>query len=159
MCHSKEIQLSVGIKDLTTNKPEMLQYTRPQTSTQVWRTDDMYALVQKEFVQISYHKLMSCVFPVRVLAYQPSVRMPDIQTLDQSCLTSSLVDYGVPFQPSTLPIIPADMQSKLIWSVRHSHSLPHVISVFLSLPYRSVLTDPDRSSGKVPEASQMKSNV
>ncbi|XP_028850928.1 E3 SUMO-protein ligase PIAS2 isoform X3 [Denticeps clupeoides] len=46
-----------------------------------------------------------------VLTYQPStVRMPTVQTMDPSYLTSSLADYAVPFHPSALSSIPTDMQ-------------------------------------------------
>ncbi|KAM8887091.1 E3 SUMO-protein ligase PIAS2 isoform 2-T3 [Spinachia spinachia] len=46
-----------------------------------------------------------------VLAYQPTVRVPNVQALDPSYLTSTLADYAVPFHPSTLASIPTDMQS------------------------------------------------
>jgi len=60
--------------------------------------------------------LFSCV---RVLTYQPStVRVPNVQALDTSYLTSSIADYSVPFHHSTLSTIPTDMQSM------HLSSLP-----------------------------------
>lgn len=49
---------------------------------------------------------------LRVLTYQPTVRVPNVQALDTSYLTSSLADYAVPFHPSTLATIPTDMQSE-----------------------------------------------
>lgn len=48
----------------------------------------------------------------RVLTYQPTLRVPNVQALDTSYLTSSLADYAVPFHPSTLATIPTDMQSE-----------------------------------------------
>ncbi|XP_056233067.1 E3 SUMO-protein ligase PIAS2 isoform X1 [Seriola aureovittata] len=52
-----------------------------------------------------------------VLTYQPTVRMPNIQSLDPSYLTSTLADYAVPFHPSTLASIPTDMQSLDLFSL------------------------------------------
>ncbi|XP_056888122.1 E3 SUMO-protein ligase PIAS2 isoform X1 [Takifugu flavidus] len=46
-----------------------------------------------------------------VLAYQPSVCLPNVQALDPSYLTSTLPDYAVPFHSSTLATIPTDPQS------------------------------------------------
>lgn len=67
----------------------------------------------KENVSFLKKCLYNSLFPLRVLTYQPTVRMPNVQALDPSYLTSSLADYAVPFHPSTLASIPADMQSKL----------------------------------------------
>uniref|UniRef100_A0A672GX88 Protein inhibitor of activated STAT, 2 n=1 Tax=Salarias fasciatus TaxID=181472 RepID=A0A672GX88_SALFA len=39
---------------------------------------------------------------LRVLSYQPTVRVPSVQTLDPAYLASSLADFAVPFHPSTL---------------------------------------------------------
>ncbi|XP_069544236.1 E3 SUMO-protein ligase PIAS2 isoform X1 [Brachyistius frenatus] len=52
-----------------------------------------------------------------VLTYQPTVRMPNVQALDPSYLTSTLADYAVPFHPSTLATIPTDMQSLDLFSL------------------------------------------
>uniref|UniRef100_A0A8C2EJT1 Protein inhibitor of activated STAT, 2 n=1 Tax=Cyprinus carpio TaxID=7962 RepID=A0A8C2EJT1_CYPCA len=53
-----------------------------------------------------------------VLTYQPStVRVPNVQTLDTSYLTSSIADYSVPFHHSTLSTIPTDMQSLDLFSL------------------------------------------
>ncbi|KAM8760758.1 E3 SUMO-protein ligase PIAS2 isoform 2-T2 [Acanthopagrus schlegelii] len=52
-----------------------------------------------------------------VLTYQPTVRVPNVQALDTSYLTSSLADYAVPFHPSTLATIPTDMQSLDLFSL------------------------------------------
>lgn len=53
----------------------------------------------------------------RVLSYQPTVRVPNVQALDPSYLNSTLADYAVPFHPSALASIPTDMQSE---SEKHS---------------------------------------
>uniref|UniRef100_A0A673KTW0 E3 SUMO-protein ligase PIAS2-like n=1 Tax=Sinocyclocheilus rhinocerous TaxID=307959 RepID=A0A673KTW0_9TELE len=53
-----------------------------------------------------------------VLTYQPStVRVPNVQALDTSYLTSSIADYSVPFHHSTLSTIPTDMQSMYLSSL------------------------------------------
>ncbi|XP_067294487.1 E3 SUMO-protein ligase PIAS2 isoform X2 [Pseudorasbora parva] len=53
-----------------------------------------------------------------VLTYQPStVRVPNVQGLDTSYLTSSIADYSVPFHHSTLSTIPTDMQSLDLFSL------------------------------------------
>ncbi|XP_056314230.1 E3 SUMO-protein ligase PIAS2 isoform X2 [Danio aesculapii] len=53
-----------------------------------------------------------------VLTYQPStVRVPNVQTLDTSYLTSSIADYSVPFHHSSLSSIPTDMQSLDLFSL------------------------------------------
>uniref|UniRef100_G3NN18 Uncharacterized protein n=1 Tax=Gasterosteus aculeatus TaxID=69293 RepID=G3NN18_GASAC len=52
-----------------------------------------------------------------VLTYQPTVRVPNVQALDPSYLTSTLADYAVPFHPSTLASIPTDMQSLDLFSL------------------------------------------
>lgn len=76
------------------------------------------------------------LFSFRVLAYQPSVCLPNVQALDPSYLTSTLPDYAVPFHSSTLATIPTDPQSEsavLIRPVIHDW-----IGInFLSSPFRS----------------------
>ncbi|XP_073696064.1 E3 SUMO-protein ligase PIAS2 [Garra rufa] len=53
-----------------------------------------------------------------VLTYQPStVRVPNVQALDTSYLTSSIPDYSIPFHHSTLSTIPTDMQSLDLFSL------------------------------------------
>ncbi|XP_029960990.1 E3 SUMO-protein ligase PIAS2 isoform X2 [Salarias fasciatus] len=52
-----------------------------------------------------------------VLSYQPTVRVPSVQTLDPAYLASSLADFAVPFHPSTLASIPTDMQSLELFSL------------------------------------------
>lgn len=64
-------------------------------------------------LKVPPHRVALCL-PRRVLTYQPTVRMPNVQALDPSYLTSSLADYPVPFHPSTLASIPADMKSELV---------------------------------------------
>uniref|UniRef100_A0A672NQ13 E3 SUMO-protein ligase PIAS2-like n=1 Tax=Sinocyclocheilus grahami TaxID=75366 RepID=A0A672NQ13_SINGR len=55
-----------------------------------------------------------------VLTYQPStVRVPNVQALDTSYLTSSIADYSVPFHHSTLSTIPTDMQTLPSEGCRH----------------------------------------
>ncbi|XP_061529205.1 E3 SUMO-protein ligase PIAS2 isoform X2 [Phycodurus eques] len=52
-----------------------------------------------------------------VLPYQPSnLRVPTVQALDPSYLTSTLADYAVPFH-QTLATIPTDMQSLDLFSL------------------------------------------
>lgn len=70
--------------------------------------------------------LISCVFVfdvLRVLSYQPTVRVPNVQALDPSYLNSTLADYAVPFHPSALASIPTDMQSE---SEKHSLTVSYV---------------------------------
>ncbi|KAF5905626.1 E3 SUMO-protein ligase PIAS2 isoform X2, partial [Clarias magur] len=53
-----------------------------------------------------------------VLTYQPStVRVPNVQTLDTSYLTSSIADYAVPFHHTTLSTIPTDMPGLDLFSL------------------------------------------
>ncbi|XP_061586173.1 E3 SUMO-protein ligase PIAS2 isoform X2 [Cololabis saira] len=62
-----------------------------------------------------------------VLAYQPAVRVSS--SLEQSYLTSTLADYAVPFHPSSLASIPADMQSLDLFSLIQAdpqHYRPHM---------------------------------
>ncbi|XP_037535879.1 E3 SUMO-protein ligase PIAS2 [Nematolebias whitei] len=70
--------------------------------------------LKKQCLYISKHEELDTK---GVLAYQPPVRIPNISTLDQSCLTSTLADYAVPFHPSALAAIPADMQSLDLFSL------------------------------------------
>ncbi|KAM4578255.1 E3 SUMO-protein ligase PIAS2 isoform 3-T3 [Fundulus diaphanus] len=52
-----------------------------------------------------------------VLTYQPAMRMPHVPGLEQSYLNSALAEYAVPFHPSTLASIPAEMQSLDLFSL------------------------------------------
>uniref|UniRef100_A0A3P9P309 Protein inhibitor of activated STAT, 2 n=1 Tax=Poecilia reticulata TaxID=8081 RepID=A0A3P9P309_POERE len=52
-----------------------------------------------------------------VLAYQPSLRMPNVPGLEQSYLTSAIAEYAVPFRPSTLSSIPTELQSLDLFSL------------------------------------------
>ncbi|XP_008333840.1 E3 SUMO-protein ligase PIAS2 isoform X1 [Cynoglossus semilaevis] len=52
-----------------------------------------------------------------VLAFQPTVHMPNVQPLDPTYLTSPLTDYAVPFHQSPLSSIPAEMQGLDLFSL------------------------------------------
>ncbi|KAL0979926.1 hypothetical protein UPYG_G00191680 [Umbra pygmaea] len=67
-----------------------------------------------------------------VLTYQPStVRVPNVQVLDTSYLTSSLADYAVPFHHATLSNIPTDMQSLDLFSLIQSDAQHYRSPMFL----------------------------
>ncbi|XP_004072871.2 E3 SUMO-protein ligase PIAS2 isoform X2 [Oryzias latipes] len=67
-----------------------------------------------------------------VLAYQPTVRMPTMPTLDApSYLSSTLADYAVPYHPSALATIPADMQSLDLFSLIQADSQHYRPQMFL----------------------------
>uniref|UniRef100_A0A8B9JZD3 E3 SUMO-protein ligase PIAS2 n=2 Tax=Astyanax mexicanus TaxID=7994 RepID=A0A8B9JZD3_ASTMX len=90
-----------------------------------------------------------------VLTYQPStVRVPNVQALDTSYLTSSIADYAVPFHHSTLSTIPTDMQSLDLFSLLQADPQQHYRSpVFLdSLPssLQSATTSAGLVSSSVP---------
>ncbi|XP_013886373.1 E3 SUMO-protein ligase PIAS2 [Austrofundulus limnaeus] len=99
-----------------TKKTDIIDLTIDSSSSSSSEDDDDDAEkdtdppLKKQCLYISKHEE---IHAKGVLAYQPSVRIPNIQSLDQTCLTSTLVDYGVPFHPSTLSTIPTDMQSLL----------------------------------------------
>ncbi|KAM4578254.1 E3 SUMO-protein ligase PIAS2 isoform 2-T2 [Fundulus diaphanus] len=63
-----------------------------------------------------------------VLTYQPAMRMPHVPGLEQSYLNSALAEYAVPFHPSTLASIPAEMQSLDLFSLIPTE--PQVSSMF-----------------------------
>lgn len=90
-----------------------------------------------------------------VLTYQPStVRVPNVQALDTSYLTSSIADYAVPFHHSTLSTIPTDMQSLDLFSLLQADPQQHYRSpVFLdNLPssIQSATTSAGLVSSSVP---------
>ncbi|XP_017571568.1 E3 SUMO-protein ligase PIAS2 isoform X3 [Pygocentrus nattereri] len=93
-----------------------------------------------------------------VLTYQPStVRVPNVQALDASYLTSPIADY-VPFHHSTLSTIPTDMQSLDLFSLLQGDPQQHYRSpVFLdnlSSSIQSATTSAGLVSSSVPyEAS------
>ncbi|KAI1905220.1 hypothetical protein AGOR_G00013880 [Albula goreensis] len=94
-----------------------------------------------------------------VLAYQPStLRVPNVQTVDTSYLTSSLADYAVPFHHSTLSTLPADMQGLDLFSLIQGDPQHYRTPMFLdSLP--SSLHSPTSSSGLISSSSQYESNA
>ncbi|KAI4889349.1 hypothetical protein NFI96_010277 [Prochilodus magdalenae] len=90
-----------------------------------------------------------------VLTYQPStVRVPNVQALDTSYLTSSIADYAVPFHHSTLSTIPTDMQSLDLFSLLQGDPQQHYRSpVFLdnlSSSIQSATTSAGLVSSSVP---------
>ncbi|XP_062873833.1 E3 SUMO-protein ligase PIAS2 [Trichomycterus rosablanca] len=67
-----------------------------------------------------------------VLTYQPpTVRVPNVQTLDTSYLSSSIADYAVPFHHSTLSAIPTDMQGLDLFSLLQADPQHYRTPVFL----------------------------
>lgn len=89
-----------------------------------------------------------------VLTYQPStVRVPNVQALDTSYLTSSIADYAVPFHHSTLSTIPTDMQSLDLFSLLQADPQHYRSPVFLdNLPssIQSATTSAGLVSSSVP---------
>lgn len=69
------------------------------------------------------------LFSLRVLTYQPTVRVPNVQALDPSYLSSTLADYAVPFHPSTLATIPTDMQSEWLYRITASTIIFHYVVI------------------------------
>ncbi|XP_036385530.1 E3 SUMO-protein ligase PIAS2-like isoform X2 [Megalops cyprinoides] len=89
-----------------------------------------------------------------VLAYQPStLRVPNVQAVETSYLSSSLADYAVPFHHSTLSTIPADMQGLDLFSLMQGESQHYRTPMFLdNLP--SSLQSPASSGGLISSSSQ-----
>ncbi|XP_072521191.1 E3 SUMO-protein ligase PIAS2 isoform X2 [Salminus brasiliensis] len=89
-----------------------------------------------------------------VLTYQPStVRVPNVQALDASYLTSSIADYAVPFHHSTLSTIPTDMQSLDLFSLLQGDPQHYRSPVFLdslSSSIQSATTSAGLVSSSVP---------
>ncbi|KAK3514859.1 hypothetical protein QTP70_033793, partial [Hemibagrus guttatus] len=82
-----------------------------------------------------------------VLTYQPStVRVPNVQPLDASYLTSSLADYAVPFHHSTLSTIPTDMQGLDLFSLLQADSQHYRTPVFLENLSSSIQSGTSSSS-------------
>ncbi|XP_038150040.1 E3 SUMO-protein ligase PIAS2 [Cyprinodon tularosa] len=52
-----------------------------------------------------------------VLTYQPSVRLPNVPSLEQTYLSSALAEYAFPIHSSTLASIPTEMQSLDLFSL------------------------------------------
>ncbi|XP_017292555.1 E3 SUMO-protein ligase PIAS2 isoform X2 [Kryptolebias marmoratus] len=85
-----------------------------------------------------------------VLAYQPSIQIPNIQTLDQSCLTSSLAQYAVPFHTSALATIPVDMQNLDLFSLIQTDPQHYRPQMFLDNLPGSVQTSAAPSTSSAP---------
>ncbi|XP_051954239.1 E3 SUMO-protein ligase PIAS2-like isoform X2 [Xyrauchen texanus] len=89
-----------------------------------------------------------------VLTYQPStVRVPNVQALDTSYLTSSIADYSVPFHHSTLSTIPTDMQSLDLFSLIQGDPQHFRSPIFLD-SLSSSLQNATTSTGLVPSSAQ-----
>ncbi|XP_058633396.1 E3 SUMO-protein ligase PIAS2 isoform X4 [Onychostoma macrolepis] len=85
-----------------------------------------------------------------VLTYQPStVRVPNVQALDTSYLTSSIADYSVPFHHSTLSTIPTDMQSLDLFSLIQGDPQQHYRGPIFLDNLSSSLQSATTSSGLV----------
>ncbi|KAM9446357.1 E3 SUMO-protein ligase PIAS2 isoform 2-T2 [Clarias gariepinus] len=82
-----------------------------------------------------------------VLTYQPSpVRMPNVQPLDPSYLTSSIADYTVPFHHTTLSTIPTDMSGLDLFSLLQADPQPYRTPVFLENLSSSIQSGTSSSS-------------
>lgn len=79
------------------------------------------------------------LFSLRVLTYQPTVRVPNVQALDPSYLTSTLADYAVPFHPSTLATIPTDMQSEWLYRITASTIIFHYVVIVNNVIFNLLL--------------------
>ncbi|KAL7392171.1 hypothetical protein ABVT39_020302 [Epinephelus coioides] len=97
----------------TTKKADVIDLTLESSSSSD-DEEDADPPLKKRCVYISKNEEMHAK---GVLTYQPTVRMPNVQALDPSFLTSTLADYAVPFHPSTLATIPTDMQSLDLFSL------------------------------------------
>ncbi|XP_033475670.2 E3 SUMO-protein ligase PIAS2 isoform X1 [Epinephelus lanceolatus] len=97
----------------TTKKADVIDLTLESSSSSD-DEEDTDPPLKKRCVYISKNEEMHAK---GVLTYQPTVRMPNVQALDPSFLTSTLADYAVPFHPSTLATIPTDMQSLDLFSL------------------------------------------
>ncbi|KAF7687494.1 E3 SUMO-protein ligase PIAS2 isoform X1 [Silurus meridionalis] len=82
-----------------------------------------------------------------VLTYQPStVRVPNVQPLDTSYLTSSIADYAVPFHHTALSTIPTDIQGLDLFSLLQADSQHYRTPVFLENLSSSIQTSASSSS-------------
>uniref|UniRef100_A0AAQ4QJZ0 Protein inhibitor of activated STAT, 2 n=2 Tax=Gasterosteus aculeatus aculeatus TaxID=481459 RepID=A0AAQ4QJZ0_GASAC len=88
-----------------------------------------------------------------VLTYQPTVRVPNVQALDPSYLTSTLADYAVPFHPSTLASIPTDMQSLDLFSLIQGDPQHYRPQMFLDNLTSSMQSAASTSSALVSSSS------
>ncbi|XP_018592374.1 E3 SUMO-protein ligase PIAS2 isoform X2 [Scleropages formosus] len=94
-----------------------------------------------------------------VLAYQPpTVRLPNVQALDTSYLTSSLADYAVPFHHSTLSSLPADMQSLDLFSLIQGDTQHYRTPMFLD-NLTSSLQSTTPGAGLISSSSQYESSA
>uniref|UniRef100_A0A3Q1CK90 Protein inhibitor of activated STAT, 2 n=1 Tax=Amphiprion ocellaris TaxID=80972 RepID=A0A3Q1CK90_AMPOC len=98
----------------STKKADVIDLTLESSSSSDDDEEDTDPPLKKQCVYISKNEEMHAK---GVLTYQPTVRVPNVQTLDPSYLTSTLADYAVPFHPSTLATIPTDMQSLDLFSL------------------------------------------
>ncbi|XP_059406296.1 E3 SUMO-protein ligase PIAS2-like isoform X1 [Carassius carassius] len=93
-----------------------------------------------------------------VLTYQPStVRVPNVQALDTSYLTSSITDYSVPFHHSTLSTIPTDMQSLDLFSLIQGDPQQHYRGPIFLDNLSSSLQSATTSSGLVSSSASYES--
>ncbi|KAI3372298.1 hypothetical protein L3Q82_022672 [Scortum barcoo] len=100
----------------STKKADVIDLTLESSSDDDDDEEDTDPPLKKRCVYISKSEEMHAK---GVLTYQPTVRVPNVQAMDSSYLTSTLADYAVPFHPSSLATIPTDMQSELAFSCVH----------------------------------------
>ncbi|XP_024115918.1 E3 SUMO-protein ligase PIAS2 isoform X2 [Oryzias melastigma] len=110
----------------STKKADVIDLTLESSSSS---DEDSDPPLKKQCVFISKNGEMHAK---GVLAYQPTVRMPNVPTLDApSYLSSTLTDYAVPYHPSALATIPADMQSLDLFSLIQADSQHYRPQMFL----------------------------
>ncbi|KAM6959303.1 E3 SUMO-protein ligase PIAS2 [Aplochiton taeniatus] len=89
-----------------------------------------------------------------VLTYQPStVRIPNVQAMETSYLTSTLADYAVPFHHSTLSAMPTDIQSLDLFSLIQGDPQHYRAPMFLETLSNSLQTAATTSSTLVSSSS------
>ncbi|XP_008400468.1 E3 SUMO-protein ligase PIAS2 isoform X1 [Poecilia reticulata] len=93
-----------------------------------------------------------------VLAYQPSLRMPNVPGLEQSYLTSAIAEYAVPFRPSTLSSIPTELQSLDLFSLIPTDPQHYRPQMFLE-NLSGLHSIPSTSSGLVSSTSSSNFNA
>ncbi|XP_061624325.1 E3 SUMO-protein ligase PIAS2 [Phyllopteryx taeniolatus] len=97
-----------------TKKTDVIDLTLGSSSSDDDDDDGTDPPLKKRCVYVSKNEDMHAK---GVLPYQPSnLRVPTVQALDPSYLTSTLADYAVPFH-QTLATIPTDMQSLDLFSL------------------------------------------
>ncbi|XP_029367338.1 E3 SUMO-protein ligase PIAS2 isoform X1 [Echeneis naucrates] len=116
-----------SIESSSTKKADVIDLTLESSSSSD-DEEDTDPPLKKRCVYISKSEEMHSR---GVLTYQPTVRMPNIQPMDPSYLTSTLADYAVPFHPSTLATIPTDMQSLDLFSLIQADSQHYRPQMFL----------------------------